>query len=297
MTVETVAYALVALALVVAGGTLLYLAVRRGPAEGDGRPVTPLGGNPEKQVAVSVLLVAVIFILTLAYVVREPSRMARAAQRQQEMAIEKGAHTYTSLCVSCHGPHGEGGLGKPLNTAPFREGSAQELDKTADMLRKTISRGRFGTAMPAWAQDDGGPLNPEQISQLVTLIQYGDWAEVAELASETPLQPAPAPGTTGASAPDAAHPGASDLAGQGKQLFVAKGCAACHGAVLQGGAGPNLQHFASKADIVGVAPLNTENLTKWLSDPAGVKPGTAMPKLGLGDRDLEALVAFLMQQK
>lgn len=299
MTVETVAYALVALALVVACGTLLYLAVRRGPAESDGRRVTPLGGNPEKQVAVSVLLMLVIFILTLAYVVREPTRMAQASQRQMEVAIEKGVHTYTALCVSCHGARGEGGVGKPLNTAPFREGTAQELDKAADTLRKTISRGRFGTAMPAWAQDDGGPLNQEQINQLVVMIQHGDWTEVAKLAGAVPPQPAPAPGTTGATAPGAAHayPGASDLAAQGKALYAAKGCAACHGPNLQGGVGPNLQHFASKTDIVGVAPLNADNLKKWLSDPAGVKPGTAMPKLGLGDRDLEALVAFLMQQK
>ena len=297
MTVEILAYALVGLALVVGGGTLLYLALQRGAATAGGRHVAPIGGNAEKQVAVSVLLVVVIFILALAYVVREPTRMAQAAQRQTELAIEKGAHTYTSLCVSCHGPHGEGGVGKPLNTGQFREGSAQELDKAADLLRKAISRGRFGTAMPSWGQDDGGPLNVEQINQLVTMIQHGDWNEMAKLASAAPPQPAPAPGTTGASAPDATHPGVSDLAGQGKQLFVAKGCAACHGAELQGGAGPNLQHFASQADIVGVAPLNGDNLKQWLSDPAALKPGTAMPKMGLGDHDIEALVAFLMQQK
>lgn len=297
MTVEIVAYALVVLALVVGGGTLLYLAARRGPVVDDARRVSAIGGNAEKQVAVSVLLVLVIFILTLAYFVREPTRMAQASQRQMEVAIEKGAHTYTALCVSCHGPHGEGGVGKPLNTAPLREGTAQELDKAADTLRKTISRGRFGTAMPAWAQDDGGPLNQEQISQLVVMIQHGDWTEVAKLAGAAPSQPAPAPGTTGAAAPGAAHPGASDLAGQGKELYGAKGCVACHGPNLQGGVGPSLQRFGGKADIVGVAPLNAENLKKWLTDPAAMKPGTAMPKLGLGDRELEALVAFLMQQK
>lgn len=49
------------------------------------------------------------------------------------------------------------------------------LDETISLLRNTISCGRVGTAMPAWAQDQGGPLSEEQIQQLIVLITGARW--------------------------------------------------------------------------------------------------------------------------
>lgn len=297
MTAETVSYGLVALALILGALTILLFATlgRLNRRSGD-RRVAPIG-NPEYQLAFSTMLVGIVFLLGLAYIVREPSRMAQASHRQTDVSIEKGIKTYVSLCVSCHGPHGEGGVGKPLNTAQFRPDTSQEMDKVHELLRKTISRGRPGTAMPAWAQDEGGPLNSEQVNQVIVLIQQGDWEEVAEMAAKAPPQPVPAPGSTGASVPGAPPAGAGDLAGEGRHIYAAKGCSACHGTSLQGGVGPNLQHVASAPKIAGTLPPGAESLKKWISDPAGVKPGTAMPKLGLTERELEAIVSYLMQQK
>jgi mono/diheme cytochrome c family protein len=52
-------------------------------------------------------------------------------------------------------------------------------DTSASGLKKhitnTISCGRVGTAMPAWAQSQGGTLSDEQIRQLVTLITEDRW--------------------------------------------------------------------------------------------------------------------------
>jgi mono/diheme cytochrome c family protein len=45
----------------------------------------------------------------------------------------------------------------------------------AKELFKTIARGRFNTAMPAWSQEDGGPLSDYQIDELVNLVQSGNW--------------------------------------------------------------------------------------------------------------------------
>ena len=43
--------------------------------------------------------------------------------------------------------------------------------------------------MTAWLQDEGGSLNEYQIDELVTLIRYGDWTQIRELASQRGLIP------------------------------------------------------------------------------------------------------------
>jgi uncharacterized cupredoxin-like copper-binding protein len=52
------------------------------------------------------------------------------------------------------------------------------LEARADFIRKTIHEGRPNTVMPAWGEENGGPLNDEQIEELVTMIQHVDWNEV-----------------------------------------------------------------------------------------------------------------------
>jgi len=67
-------------------------------------------------------------------------------------------------------------------------------------------------------------------------------------------------------------------------------CVACHALGGKGGAvGPALDGVASR--------YTTEKLHTWLADPQAVKPGTAMPNLGLSEADRGALVDFLMLQK
>src|SRR5205823_8108108 len=52
-------------------------------------------------------------------------------------------------------------------------------DKTS-LITNTITCGRIGTPMPAWAQTQGGPLSDEQIRQLMVLITTGRWDLVRE---------------------------------------------------------------------------------------------------------------------
>ena len=38
---------------------------------------------------------------------------------------------------------------------------------------------------------------------------------------------------------------------------------------------------------------NEENLSKWLANPAEIKPGTFMPNLELTEAEINALIAYL----
>jgi len=63
-------------------------------------------------------------------------------------------------------------------------------------------------------------------------------------------------------------------------------CVACHSVGGKGGSvGPALDGVANR--------INAPELDRWLADPAAVKPGTAMPNLGLSDEVRAELVSWL----
>lgn len=94
----------------------------------------------------------------------------------------------------------------------------------------------------------------------------------------------------------------SELARTGLEAFrtirdpVTNTCIVCHAVqgVSGGVMGPNLTHLASRATIAaGVLPNTAEGLARWLRDPPAVKPGSLMPRIGLSEAEIGALVAFL----
>ncbi|MCK5429218.1 MAG: cytochrome c, partial [Anaerolineales bacterium] len=161
----------------------------------------------------------------LLYAVQEPSRIVSAQDDQILADLDDAMTIYAENCSVCHGLAGEG-----IGATPALDNPALS---TADYntLHKIISRGLFGTSMPAWSKEDGGPLGEYQIGELVTLIQFGDWQATQDRVVNMGLAPL-VPFTT---EPDPAI--LEELAGlpegeiliQGITLY-AQQCVACHGA-------------------------------------------------------------------
>ncbi len=86
---------------------------------------------------------------------------------------------------------------------------------------------------------------------------------------------------------------------RGRNLIENGPCAACHnivGTKAQGKVAPRtLTEFATYPTIAQVEGFtnNADNLHKWLRNPQEVKPGTAMPNLGLKPQEIEDLVVYL----
>jgi cytochrome c oxidase subunit II len=89
----------------------------------------------------------------------------------------------------------------------------------------------------------------------------------------------------------------SDAAKDGRRVFESTACINCHsvsGTVADGRFGPDLTHLMSRDTIAsGAAPNTLENLRLWIHDPDAIKPGSLMPAMNLGQRDLDAVTAYL----
>ncbi len=119
---------------------------------------------------------------------------------------------YSQNCAGCHGADGQKGpamaLGDPVYLAIVDD----------DTLRTTISKGRPGTAMSAFAQKDGGMLTDEQITAIIHGIRQR-WGKPDALAGVTaPPYAANEPGN----------------AQQGAAVY-ATFCESCHGSGVKGG--------------------------------------------------------------
>ena len=88
----------------------------------------------------------------------------------------------------------------------------------------------------------------------------------------------------------------------GRELFFSLACVGCHtikGTTATGRIGPELTNLMSKKSIAGgvLSPVNEETLTRWISNPPAVKPGTLMPNLGLSEQQVHDIVLFLQTLK
>jgi len=131
----------------------------------------------------------------------------------KEARVAMGKELYVRYCKLCHGEDGAGyaadnagQLGNPLFVA----------SASTDLIWFGIEYGRPGTPMAAFGKSQGGPLDEDQIRNLVRYIQ--------SLAYLRPSNPA----------------SAGDV-GRGSALYGAH-CAACHGPRGEGKAGPGLNN-------------------------------------------------------
>jgi cytochrome c2 len=84
---------------------------------------------------------------------------------------------------------------------------------------------------------------------------------------------------------------------RGEAMFIQYGCGSCHRLKnvrnASGNVGPPLDGIATRMIIAGKLANNPSNMEQWVRDPQHVSPGTAMPDLGVGERDARDITAFL----
>lgn len=240
----------------------------------------------EKKVIIGLALTILLIVLTGLYFITEPGRQRAAGEEFTRKASLIGAEHFLVTCAQCHGSRGEGGIGRPLRDTKLDE----------DSLIKTISRGRPGTAMPAFAAEEGGVFTAYQIRDIVEFIRHWDDDILEEerhrLLEEGVLTPTPTPAPT---APATA---------QALQLFQQLQCGVCHTieGVSTGQLAPELSHIGSVAADRQPGVPARDYIQQSLLDPAafmveGFNP--IMPSIEgrLSPEQLQALVDYLLSLK
>ena len=135
------------------------------------------------QVAGVALTVFLAILLPFLYL-REPARQRAAAEKEQTESVRLGKATFEEFCARCHGPEAEGGVVKRYVTPGVK--GAKPTDVEAPDLREihsrhpdedpgvvawdTIQKGRPPSPMPTWGIRYGGPMNDQQITDIVNYL-------------------------------------------------------------------------------------------------------------------------------
>jgi mono/diheme cytochrome c family protein len=172
-------------------------------------------------------------------------------------------------CAGCHGVEGKNGPGRVLNDPLYlavipREG-----------FKQVLIHGRPGTAMPAWAKSEGGPLTMRQIDALVDGIEK-NWAKPDQFANAQ-MPPYVAD-----------QQGSSD---SGRKLFL-RNCFLCHGPGAKIGPVADPTYLS----LVSNQMLRTSII---VGRPDLGMPDYRILKLGkpLTDQDVTDLVSFLASKR
>ncbi len=219
--------------------------------------------------------------------VKAHARHVAAPPLDDPRMARRGAALYREHCLRCHGAPGVAPERFALGMNPVPANLAHtSRTRSAAELFWTVKYGLKMTGMPAWEFR----LREGELWDVVAFLQrlpelspaaYRDIAFLQESMAEKPV-----------AAPDA-H--------RGKHALEQYACATCHEIPGVTGAtvpvGPSLRNLARRSYIAGVLPNTSDNLVRWLREPQRVKPGSAMPDLGVSERDARDMALFLAGTK
>ena len=188
------------------------------------------------------------------------SKEAPDARTGADGELAQGERLYRTYCGLCHGDEGEGYAADDANALANQDFL---VSVSNEFLRVAIAEGHPGTAMAAYHENRGGPLNDEEIDAIVELIRSWQVEDQADLGSmEVEGDPT-----------------------RGAQVF-ARECAGCHGDRGQGDSAISLNHPVF---------LKTANDGQIRYAIAKGRRGTPMPAFEgeLSDQSIDDLVALI----
>ena len=215
------------------------------------------------------LITVLITMAVLAYDgINEQDRMAAATETFHAKSIQNGAVIFEDACSECHGPEGQGVLGRApaLNTDHFFNDRLKEIEFSGTLeayVALTVAGGRpvkssseYQEIMPTWGQEYGGPLRPDQVRDVVAFVLNwgGEEREAVDAAADAAVD---------------------DPFQRGLNLFNNSGCSACHiaGSYSSGTVGPDLTNtYADKGPDYILESIIDTNAVVVEGYPASVMP-------------------------
>ena len=221
----------------------------------------------------ALLAVSLALVLGFAACSRLSGKPAPGPEVPRPDSILDPVVLYAQNCAGCHGAEGRKGpamdLSDPIYLAIVGD----------DTLRSTISKGRPGTAMSAFAQKEGGMLTDEQVNAIIRGIRER-WGKSDALAGvAAPAYAAKEPGN----------------AQQGEAAY-ATFCASCHGTGDKGGPKAGSVTNGAYLSLVSDQGLRTLVIAGRPDFSAPDWRGNA-PGHPMTDQQISDVVAWLVAQR
>ncbi|MDM0043034.1 c-type cytochrome [Variovorax dokdonensis] len=216
--------------------------------------------------------------------------------------VARGARCYQAKCVQCHGGPGvaQGDIGMSMQPLPGPLVDAARKWEPRELYWITRHGIRM-SGMPAWQHR----LTDDDLWSLVAFLDHlprlspAAYAQMAgnswTVASSSAAASSNArPAACGPSMAPASRPADVEL---GRAALSQYACIACH--TVPGAAssspqvGPPLGQMGRRTRIAGVLDNTPENMAQWLMHTQQVKPGTAMPEMGVTPQDALDIAAYL----
>lgn len=218
--------------------------------------------------------VAVAMLSTIAFIGCDqmPGRPTQADLPLRPSAVTDFTALYGENCAGCHGADGKFGAAIALNNPIY----LAIVDDSA--MRRAVSDGVPGTAMPPFARNQGGPLTDRQIDIVIAGIRKS-WARASDV---------------GAGAPAYSSAAAGD-SNRGAEVY-SRYCQSCHGADGKGAqaAGsivdPSFLSLVSDQDLRAIVIAGRPDLAH--PDWKGYVPGQPLTASQVSD-----LVAWLASKR
>lgn len=250
---------------------------------GEGRAVTTLAAHGQVPGSLTRMLRGE-YLEAACYACHNESTLALANTRE----LAAGAQAINQLrCLRCHQIGGEGESEGPDLSAIGSRRDAMELyahllnpsamtpSSTMPIFPVTGAQAQAITIYLLTAQGDAYSVNDVRyrVSKQGGRGGEGETPRTVSLSPTLPISPS-----------------ITFFRYDGRQLFWGAGCGICHRIGIEGGAaGPALTRIARVRD--------RDWLRRYLRDPAAARPDGRMPQLYLNEREIDALVGFLVSLK
>ena len=194
-----------------------------------------------------------------------------------------GASLYRAHCEQCHGAPGVAPQPFALGMTPVPAALVHTARAwpPAQMFW-VVKEGIKMSGMPAWKYR----MSDDEM-----------WAVVAFLPAMAAMTPQQYRALPAADRAPFDPPVGEPDADRGKRALDQYACVTCHAIPGVVGAnapvGPPLAGVGARTMLGGVLPNSTENMARWLRDPQRYAPLTAMPNLGVTERDARDMAAYL----
>lgn len=207
----------------------------------------------------------------------------------------RGAACFRDKCEQCHGAPGvaQGDIGKSMQPLPGPLVDARLHWRPRELYWLTRHGIRM-SGMPAWEFRLTDPEMWDVVAFVQRLpdlsaTQYQEW--IARASGS-----APCGRELSAAGPSLIALAPADVE-RGREALAQHACNGCH--IIPGitgsnvHVGPSLEGIGSRKLIAGTLANTPQNLARWLRETQKIKPGTAMPQVGVAQEDARDMAAYL----